>query len=458
MDTNMNLKDLWRRVQSDLERQYKGRNVYNFFLSTSRLHSLKDGKAVIHVVSVLHEEHIKANYQDAIKKSLCQHGADVHQLVIEVPPPTSAADSSPQPKKTSASELIVLGKKRFSLNSSWRFDTFITGDSNGVACEAAREVVQKFKSSKEPFKPLYIYGDVGNGKSHLLHAIGWLLLENGYQRISYVTAANFTEKFTDVVQDLNSMKKFKKRFCSLDALLFDDFQVLSGRKHTVGEWKYVFEELVNMGKIVVVTASDHPTRLTGFPKDVISRFSNCLMTDIKKGDYELRLAILRQRLADSHDSKCVSDDILEMLAARVKTCNRDVLSPLEMLLAKNRLVKKPITHDMAMEVVAEWWQKDTVKVKADSIIKEICRHFEVSPNDLFSRSRLRSVARPRQVAMFLMKEMTDLSYPAISGKFNRKHTTAIHACERVKELQKKDMAMRQDIKELKERLRHEANN
>ena len=458
METKINLQDLWRRVQSDLERQYKGRNVYNFFLSTSRLHSLKDGKAVIHVVSVLHEEHIRANYQDAIKKSLCQHGANVHRLVIEVSPSSSAAVSKPKSKKTSASDLTVLGKKRFGLNSSWRFETFIKGDSNGVACEAAREVVQKFKSSKEIFKPLYIYGDVGNGKSHLLHAIGWLLLENGYRHISYVTAGNFTEKFTDGVKDLNSMKKFKKHFCSLDALLFDDFQVLSGRKQTVAEWKYFFEELMHMGKIVVVTANDHPTRLTGFARDVTSRFSNCLMTNLKKGDYELRLAILRQRLKQSHDKNCVNNDILEMLASRVKTCNRDVLAPLEALLANNRLLKKTITLEMAMEVMAQWWQQADVKVKADSIIKEICRHFEVSPNDLFSHSRLRSVARPRQVAMFLMKEMTDLSYPAISGKFNRKHTTAIHAFEKIKEMQKEDMGMRQDIKQLKERLRHETNN
>ena len=455
MATDINLRALWKRVQNDLQRQY-GEDVYGAFLSKTHLHSLKSGRAVVHVGTVFLGKYIRSNYQDAIKQSLRRHGNEVHQLVIELP--SSASQSRPpvQSDEASEDEIVALGKK-FNLFSLFRFENFVKGQANALAYEGSLKIAQQFELSNERYNPLYIYGDVGNGKSHLLHAIGWLLLENGCRRIACVNAQNFLSNFVDVVRDNDRMKAFKNHFCSLDAFLFDDFQFLLSKEKTLDEWKYIFNELIGMGKKVVVTGNEHPAHLTGFPKYVTSRLGSGLVAEIKKSDYQLRFDILRQSLLTHHSSLRVSDDILQMLASRVKVNNRALLSILGNLEAANQLEKKSITSEMALEVVAEWWQKEHVDVKADDIIKQTAQYYGISIDDLLSSSRLRSLVRPRQMAMFLMKKMTSLSYPAISHKFRKKnHTTVLHAIKVMQQRREDDMSIRNDMERLMEILRHEA--
>lgn len=457
MATDINLRALWKRVQNDLQRQY-GEDVYGAFLSKTHLHSLNSGRAVVHVGTVFLGKYIRSNYQDAIKQSLRRHGNEVHQLVIELP--SSASQSRPpvQSDEASEDEIVALGKK-FNLFSLFRFENFVKGQANALAYEGSLKIAQQLQLSNERYNPLYIYGDVGNGKSHLLHAIGWGLLENGCRRIACVNAQNFLSNFVDVVRnsDRDRMMAFKDYFCSLDALLFDDFQFLLGKEKTVDQWKQIFNELIGMGKKIVVTGNDHPSSLTGFPEYVTSRLGSGLVAEIKKSDYQLRFDILRQSLLTHHSSLRVSDDILQMLASRVNVNNRALLSILGNLEATNQLEKKSITSEVALEVIAEWWQKEHVDVKADDIIKQTAQYYGISIDDLLSSSRLRSLVRPRQMAMFLMKKMTSLSYPAISHKFRKKnHTTVLHAIKVIQQRREDDMSIRNDMERLMEILRHEA--
>lgn len=451
----MNEKELWRRVQNDLQRQY-GDDVYRAFLSKTNLHSLKNGRAVVHVETVFLRKYIRSNYQEAIKQSLLRHGSETHQLVIELPSSASVSHPPVRSGETSEGDILALGKQCH-LNPLARFESFVKGEANALAYEGSLKIAQQFELSNERYNPLYIYGDVGNGKSHLLHAIGWLLLENGCRRIACVNAQNFLSNFVDVVRDNDRMKAFKNHFCSLDAFLFDDFQFLLSKEKTLDEWKYIFNELVGMGKKVVVTGNEHPAHLKGFPKYVTSRLGSGLVAEIKKSDYQLRLDILRHCLSVRHGSLRVSDDILQMLALRVSFSNRALVSTLRHLEAKNQLENKPITPEMALEVVAEWWQKGHVDVKADDIIKQTAQYYGISIDDLLSSSRMRSLARPRQMAMFLMKKMTSLSYPAISHKFRKKnHTTVLHAIKVMQKRREDDMSIRNDMERLMEILRHEA--
>lgn len=330
--------------------------------------------------------------------------------------------------------------ERARLNRSFTFDSFVTGKANQLARAAAIQVAENPGIS---YNPLFIYGGVGLGKTHLLQAIGNHLAERRAQaRIRYTHAEQYV---TDVVRayQQRSFDEFKRYYHSLDLLLIDDIQFFSNKGRTQEEFFYAFNALVEAHKQIVISCDTYPKEISGMEERLISRFGWGLTVAIEPPELEMRVAIvLKKAEAESVD---LSEEIAFFIAKHIRSNVRELEGALKKVLAFSRFTSRELSLDLAKEALRDILNVANRQITVDGIQKTVAEYFKIKISDMHSKKRSRNVARPRQVAMALAKDLTQMSLPEIGEAFgNRDHTTVLHACRTIASLRKQDNGINRD--------------
>ncbi|MDO4606209.1 MAG: chromosomal replication initiator protein DnaA [Bowdeniella nasicola] len=370
---------------------------------------------------------------------------------------TTAQESAPRPSGNSGrgsapASSTITPDDPSRLNPKYTFDSFVTGSSNRFAQAAATAVAE---APAKAYNPLFIYGGSGLGKTHLLHAIGHYarhLFPN--IRVRYVNSEEFTNDFINSIRD-DKAENFQRRYRNVDVLLIDDIQFLGGKEQTVEEFFHTFNTLHNDSKQVVITSDTPPKQLEGFEDRLISRFEWGLLTDVQPPDLETRIAILRKKAQAEYIE--VEGEVLEYIASRIVTNIRELEGALIRVTAFANLTKAPVDLPLAEMVLKDLITDSSgQEITPAMIMTQTAQHFDVSIDALRSTDRTRTLVNARQIAMYLCRELTDLSLPKIGQAFGRDHTTVMHACKKIT----KQMAERpqtfQQIKDLTNIIRQTA--
>lgn len=337
----------------------------------------------------------------------------------------------------------------FQLNPNYTFDNFITGEGNKMAHVAALAVCD---SPGKTYNPFLIYGGPGLGKTHLMQAIGnEIRLKNSRAKIKYSTVESFMNDFITSIRT-KSQKKFREMYRDVDVLLIDDIQFLAERSEskTVEEFFHTFNVLYQSGKQIVLTCDRHPNSLEGLNERLISRFQWGLSADIVPPDFETRIAILRKKANSEFDG-----ETLTYIANHINTNVRELEGALLRITAFAATTGRDINVNLAAEALSSMIHEKTKTgiPSMDDIIAEVCQYYHISESDIISKSRKKEFVFPRQVAMYLVRDITDLSFPKIGDKFGkRNHTTVMHAHDKMLESLQHDLTLEHDIKQLKSRL------
>ncbi|MEO3427707.1 chromosomal replication initiator protein DnaA [Pelagibius sp. CAU 1746] len=334
------------------------------------------------------------------------------------------------------------------LDPRFTFDNFVVGKPNELAYAAARRVAE---APSAPFNPLFLYGGVGLGKTHLMHAIGLhIKKQSPERRIIYLSAEKFMYQFVRALRTKDTMA-FKEQFRSVDVLMIDDVQFIGGREATQEEFFHTFNALVDQNRQVIISADKSPSDLEGVEERMRSRLGWGLVADIHPTTYELRLGILQAKAEQS--STDIPVKVLEFLAHKITSNVRELEGALNRIMAHATLVGRPITLETTQEVLHDLLRANDRRVTIEEIQKRVSAHFNVRIADMHSARRARAVARPRQVAMYLSKQLTSRSLPEIGRKFGgRDHTTVMHAVRKVEELKATDSSFAEDVELLRRML------
>ena len=358
--------------------------------------------------------------------------------VSPIPAPIIEPVRDPRSKSLSAS-----------LDKRFTFDRFVVGKPNEFAYAAARRVAEA--SKRPPFNPLFLYGGVGLGKTHLMHAIAWHIRQSEPNRtVMYLSAENFMYRFIRALREQTTVD-FKEQFRSVDVLMIDDVQFIAGKDATQEEFFHTFNSLVDEGRQIVISADKSPSDLTGMEERLVSRLNCGLVADIHATTYELRLGILQSK--GQQLGVEVPARVLEFLAHKITANVRELEGALNRVVAHSQLVGRDISLEATQDVLHDLLRANDRRVTIEEIQKQVASHFNIRTSDMHSARRARSVARPRQVAMYLAKQLTTRSLPEIGRKFGgRDHTTVMHAVKKVEELREHDSSFAEDVELLRRML------
>jgi chromosomal replication initiator protein len=359
------------------------------------------------------------------------------RLVLARVPEVPAAPRAPQVTTRSETPSVL---ERARLNPAFSFESFVTGKANQLARAAAMQVSENPGVS---YNPLFVYGGVGLGKTHLVQAIGNQLADQRPQsRIRYIHAEQYV---TDVVRayQQKSFDEFKRYYHSLDLLLIDDIQFFSNKGRTQEEFFYAFNALVEAHKQIVITCDTYPKEIAGMEERLISRFGWGLTVAIEPPELEMRVAIVLKKA--EAESVALSEDIAFFIAKHLRSNVRELEGALKKVLAFARFSGRELSLELAKEALQDILNVASRQVSVEGIQKTVAEYFKVKISDMHSKKRSRNVARPRQVAMALAKDLTQMSLPEIGEAFgNRDHTTVLHACRTIASLRKHDSALNRD--------------
>jgi len=398
-------------------------------------------RIVLRVPSEFVKEWLETKYLSLIKSALeeVKNGpVDIAFLVQE--------------KKPKQSEpALKLGD--IMLNSSYTFENFVVGQSNRLAYAASMAIA---KNPGKTYNPLYIYGGVGLGKTHLLQAIAHYILKNYPNlKIIYTTTEKFTNEVIYAIQNAQSNRRlidqFHRQYRNVDVLLIDDVQFLAGKERTQEEFFHTFNTLHNAGKQIVLTSDCPPKEIATLQERLTTRFEWGLVADIQPPDFETRVAILKKKVATEKIE--VADDVLYYIAEHIRANIRELEGALVRLIATASLTNEEITLEFAKHALSDIIKPSKEPITIKRIQKTVAEYFNISEKSLIEKRRSQNIALPRQIAMFLSRELTDASLPQIGKAFGgRDHTTVMHACNKIKEEMKKQDTMRALIEEIKKRL------
>jgi chromosomal replication initiator protein len=409
------------------------------------LQDYDDHKVILSVPSNFIRTRIIEQYLDIIKSYWLIQNLKINDIQIIV-----SKDSAKNKIEKSQSQNIdsyskndkdVLRSISSDLDSRFTFSNFIVGKPNELAFAAARRVSE---AKDVPFNPLFLYGGVGLGKTHLMHAIAHEIKSRSpLRRVIYMSAEKFMYHFIKALRFKNTVA-FKEQFRNVDVLMIDDVQFISGKDSTQEEFFHTFNALIDQNKQLIISADKSPQDLEGIEERMRSRLGWGLVADIHPLNYELRLGILQAK-SEKLTTK-ISENILEFLAHKITTNVRELEGALNRLSAFSSLVGREINLDMVQDLLKDLLKSSQKKVNIEEIQKKVSQHFNIKMSDMSSARRSRTVARPRQVAMYLSKNLTSRSLPEIGRRFgNRDHTTVIHAVRKVEELRNKDAAFDEDV-------------
>jgi len=447
----------WTNLKKDLKK-IVGDTAYNNWLKQLSLISIEENTITLSVPTKFLRDWIVNNYADKIKNECKKYikEIDIIKLLVKpiggriVPGTTRTIKSTDNHWKSS---MDIRSNQTFSypndfgapLDPRFTFDNFVVGKPNELAFAASERISE---SENVTFNPLFLYGGVGLGKTHLMHAIGWNIKEKQPDRkVIYLSAEKFMYQFVRALR-YKDTSAFKEQFRSIDVLMIDDVQFISGKDNTQEEFFHTFNALIEQNKQIVISADKSPSDLDGLQERLKSRLGCGLVADIHPTTYELRLGILIEK-AQKRGVK-IPPKVLEFLSHKITSNVREMEGALNRLVAHATLVGTAITVETAQVVLQDLLKSNNKKITIEEIQKKVAEHFNIRLTDMHSPRRSRSVARPRQIAMYLAKSITSRSLPEIGRKFGgRDHTTVMHAVKKVEELKHEDSNFKEDIELLK---------
>jgi chromosomal replication initiator protein len=437
---------VWQRCVTDVQARLTTPASRTWFEETEAL-ALTDDSITLRAPSSFAKEWMEHRYatllQDALRRACGR------ELRLEILAGGTAAGPLPIPAPPAAAEAPA-DAHQASLNPRYTFETFVIGASNRFANAAAMAVAETPASA---YNPLFIYGEAGLGKTHLLHAIGKHSRDlYPHLRVKYVSSETFMNDFINAIKDDRS-ESFQRHYRDSDLLLVDDIQFLENKERTQEEFFHTFNALHNANRQIVLSSDRPPKKIATLEDRLRSRFEWGLITDIQPPDLETRIAILRKKAAMDHLT--VAEDVLSYIASRVESNIRELEGALIRVIAYASLNQTTATLDLAEEVLSHLFPTTSAEpVRTDSIFAETAAYFGVSTDDLRSQNRSRPIVQARQIAMYLVRDLTDLSLPKIGEVFGgRDHTTVLHACQKVvRQLSEKRQVYHQ-IQDLTTRIR-----
>ena len=447
--------DQWNRVRVRLRAEF-GDAAYKSWLQPLRLGGVRDGQVVVTAPTPFMREWVVSRYSDRIRALWRGENPSIRSVDISVHDGASVEAGTPEatpdaPDDDSASRARAATTAGFAvaLDPRFTFDNFVVGRSNEFTYAAARRLAE---AKTVPFNPLFIYGGVGLGKTHLMHAIAWQIRKSHPdRRVIYLSAEKFMYQFIRALR-CQDMMAFKEQYRSVDVLMIDDVQFIGGKESTQEEFFHTFNALVDQSRLLVITGDRSPSDLDGMEERLRSRLGWGLVADIHPTDYELRVGILQSKI-DQIGAHDVPQAVIEFLAHKITSNVRELEGALNRVVAHATLVGRPVTLETTRELLRDLLRANDRRVTIEEIQKRVAEHFNIRAADMHSARRARAVARPRQVAMYLAKQLTSRSLPEIGRKFGgRDHTTVMHAVKKVEQLSETDAGFAEDVELLRRML------
>ena len=447
-------KEQWGALKIDLLKTV-GQNNFDTWIEPLEFAELNDGVATFHVPTNFIGNYVSQNFGDLILHKLANSGETVQRLHFAV-----AANSSARPTRPTAAPARVNGAAPVReelpgapLDARFTFDSFVVGKPNELANAAARRVAE---GGPVTFNPLFLYGGVGLGKTHLMHAIAWeLKTRRPDLNVVYLSAEQFMYRFVQALRD-RKMMDFKELFRSVDVLMVDDVQFIAGKDSTQEEFFHTFNALVDQNKQIIISADRAPGEIKDLEDRIKSRLQCGLVVDLHPTDYELRLGILQSKVDQyraQYPGLQLADGVLEFLAHRISTNVRVLEGALTRLFAFASLVGREITMELTQDCLSDVLRASERKISVEEIQRRVAEHYNIRLSDMIGPKRVRTLARPRQVAMYLCKQLTSRSLPEIGRRFGgRDHTTVMHGVKRIEELRVQDGQIAEDLELLRRAL------
>ncbi len=443
----------WGTLKQSIEKTV-GANNYKNWIAPIEFDSVQDDVAVLNVPTNFLGNYVAQNFSDLILHQINSIDSSIRRVRFAVAKLKSAPvteRASPQPNQTIFTKSDDLPGAP--LDPRFTFDTFIVGKPNELAHAAARRVGEGESVS---FNPLFLYGGVGLGKTHLMHAIAWDLQRNRPDlNVVYLSAEQFMYRFVQALRD-RKMMDFKQLFRSVDVLMVDDVQFIAGKDSTQEEFFHTFNALVDQNKQIIISADRAPGEIKDLEDRIKSRLQCGLVVDLHPTDYELRLGILQAKVEQhrmQYPDLQIDANVLEFLAHRISTNVRVLEGALTRLFAFASLIGRHINLDVAQDCLADVLRASERKITVEEIQRRVAEHYNIRLSDMIGPKRLRTYARPRQIAMYLSKQLTSRSLPEIGRRFGgRDHTTVLHGVKRVEELKIQDGQIAEDLEMLRRAL------
>jgi chromosomal replication initiator protein len=454
----------WARIRGRLQSEV-GEVEYRTWLRQMTLAGLDGDEVAVHLPTRFLRDWVSSRYGDRLSALWQAENPAVRRVDIRVgsavapiplaeslAPPEPDPDprpAPPRPEERADARTEAAG----TLDPRFTFDSFVVGKPNEFAHACAQRVAEHPASLG--FNPLFLYGGVGLGKTHLMHAIAWALIDRTGASgrpvsVAYMSAEKFMYRFIASIRS-QSVMEFKEQLRSVDVLMIDDLQFLIGKDNTQEEFFHTFNYLVEAGKQIVVSADKSPSDLNGLEQRLRTRLGCGMVADLHSTTFELRISILESKAARA--GVPVPGKVMEFLAHKITSNVRELEGALNRLIAHANLFGRPVTLETTHEVLHDILKAHDRRVTIEEIQKKVAEHYSIRLTDMSSARRARAVARPRQVAMYLAKQLTSRSLPEIGRKFgNRDHTTVMHAVSRVGELMERDGAFAEDVELLRRML------
>jgi chromosomal replication initiator protein len=445
----MDLETLWQSTLGEMEIQLS-RASFSTWLKNSRLIDKKDGTFYVAVANNFTKEWVENKYQKNIVGILRNFDDSVKKIEFVVnnqklEEKTAAAASTKDPKKVDAACLDLKTDPDTGLNGKYVLSSYVVGPSNELAYAAATAIVNEIGK----YNPLFIYGGVGIGKTHLIQGIGNEILTKYNKKIKprYVSSEKFT---SDVVWGIRNkrMEDIKKRYRDVDVLIIDDIQFIGGKEKTEEEFFHTFNTLYENNKQIIISSDRPPQAIPTLEERLRSRFEGGLIADITYPEYEMRVAIIKNKIAESGQE--LSDPVIDFIAKRLKKNIRELEGIIKKILFTKESKGIEITPEVVEEIIEKATMSGSKRVTDTQIIKAVADFFNISIEDVMSHNRRKEVVEPRQIIMYLLRDILELSYPYIGNKMGKDHTTAIHSYEKINQDINKSQSLNQKILMIKD--------
>ena len=447
------IQDRWSEILNHLKQEYDISDVsFNTWLLPLKVEAVENDTIVV----VVPEESvglqiIKKKYYLPLKVSVEEVMGSAFE--IEFILPNQLKETTEAISKESLSEQMDIFEKA-GLNPKYTFSNFVVGESNNLAHAAALAVAE---SPAEIYNPLFIYGGVGLGKTHLMQAIAHFILQhNPSMRVLYVTSETFTNEIIDAIRGRNdnplANSQFREKYRNVDVLLIDDIQFISGKESTQQEFFHTFNALYESKKQIIISSDKPPKEIDNLEERLCSRFLWGLPVDIQSPNYETRVAILRKKI-EQEQVTGIDDDVIDYIATNVSSNIRELEGALTKIIAYSKLTSTTITLKFAEDVLSDLFNEAQKEVTPDMIIKIVAEHFNISVSDILSKKKSQEIVYPRQLIMYLCRTLTDVALSVIGKKIgNRDHTTVIHGYEKIQREMEKNEKVKKDLEILKKKI------
>ncbi|HET7627719.1 MAG TPA: chromosomal replication initiator protein DnaA [Bacillales bacterium] len=451
-----NISDLWNRVLSSIEKKLS-KPSYETWLKSTKADGMEEDTIIVEAPNEFARDWLESQYSDLLTETLRDVTGSELNIKFIIPQNGKESDIPYEIRKKQQKARVrpISGEgKKTMLNPKYTFDTFVIGSGNRFAHAASLAVAE---APARAYNPLFIYGGVGLGKTHLMHAIGHYVSENNPDaKVVYIASEKFTNEFINSIRD-NKAVDFRNKYRNVDILLIDDIQFLAGKEQTQEEFFHTFNSLHEESKQIIISSDRPPKEIPTLEDRLRSRFEWGLITDITPPDLETRIAILRKKA--KAEGLNIPNEVMLYIANQIDTNIRELEGALIRVVAYSSLINQDMNADLAAEALKDIIPSSKPKtITIHDIQKSVSEHYQVKMEDFAAKKRTKSIAFPRQIAMYLSRELTDFSLPKIGQEFGgRDHTTVIHAHEKISKLVEANHDLKQNVESIIHELKGTAN-